>query len=204
MPARVKLDISAERDGRATAGTATIAHPYPDAFPLGGPVRSYSFEEVFAEKIRAMAQRGRPRDLYDIVNLFRRNDLRMYPDAILSALEEKCVAKGIARPDRGGLRRLAAPRRAGVGVGATCSRTNCRHCRRSDRFLDEVPVLFALARRRGRGGTLPPHRIRRRRGRVWSPPPSVATWGVGVPLETVRFAAANHLLVDLDYDGRHA
>ena len=45
-----------------------------------------------------MAQRGRPRDLYDIVNLFRRNDLRMYPDAIRSALVEKCAAKSIAVP----------------------------------------------------------------------------------------------------------
>ena len=40
---------------------------------------------LFAEKIRAMAQRGRPRDLYDIVNLFRRNDLRLYPDEIENA-----------------------------------------------------------------------------------------------------------------------
>ena len=75
-----------------------IAHPYPDAFPAGGTVRCYSFDELFAEKIRAMAQRGRPRDLYDIVNLFRRNDLRMYPDAIRSALVEKCAAKSIAVP----------------------------------------------------------------------------------------------------------
>jgi len=55
-----------------------IAHPYPDG-PLPGKVRCYSFEELFAEKIRAMAQRARPRDLYDIINLFRRNDLRLYP-----------------------------------------------------------------------------------------------------------------------------
>jgi hypothetical protein len=35
----------------------------------------------------------------------------------------------------------------------------------------------------------------------WSPPPTVATWRVGVPLESLRFAATNHLLVELDYDG---
>ena len=45
-----------------------------------------------------MAQRSRPRDLYDIVNLFRRNDLRMYPEAIRSALVEKCETKGVAVP----------------------------------------------------------------------------------------------------------
>ncbi len=37
---------------------------------------------------------------------------------------------------------------------------------------------------------------------AWSPPPTVATWGVGIPLETVRFAATNHLCVELRYDGR--
>lgn len=79
-------------------GLRQIAHPYPDAFPTEGTVRCSAFDELFAEKIRAMAQRGRPRDLYDIVNLFRRNDLRMFPDAIRSALGEKCDAKGIVVP----------------------------------------------------------------------------------------------------------
>ena len=35
----------------------------------------------------------------------------------------------------------------------------------------------------------------------WTPPPTVYSWGVGVPLETVRFAASNHLCVKLGYDG---
>jgi hypothetical protein len=33
----------------------------------------------------------------------------------------------------------------------------------------------------------------------WVPPRSVSHWGIGVPLETVRFAAVNHLCVDLTY-----
>src|SRR5258706_16036979 len=33
----------------------------------------------------------------------------------------------------------------------------------------------------------------------WSPSPTIATWGVGVPLEALRFAAANHLCVELGY-----
>jgi predicted nucleotidyltransferase component of viral defense system len=32
-------------------------------------VSSYAFVEVFAEKLRALGQRTRPRDLYDVVNL---------------------------------------------------------------------------------------------------------------------------------------
>ena len=35
----------------------------------------------------------------------------------------------------------------------------------------------------------------------WAPPPTVYTWGTGVPLETARFAAANYLCVELGYQG---
>jgi hypothetical protein len=35
----------------------------------------------------------------------------------------------------------------------------------------------------------------------WTPPPTVWVWGQKVPLETVRFAAANHLCVELGDGG---
>jgi predicted nucleotidyltransferase component of viral defense system len=61
-------------------------------------VRCYAFEEVFAEKIRAMGERSRPRDLYDIINLFRRSDLRNQPQLIREVLLEKCGTKGLSVP----------------------------------------------------------------------------------------------------------
>lgn len=67
-PARVKLDITVDEVVVRPPVLKRIAHPYPDSFPPDGTIRCYSFDELFAEKIRAMAQRGRPRDLYDIVN----------------------------------------------------------------------------------------------------------------------------------------
>lgn len=132
-PARVKLDISADETVVRPPVLRPIAHPYPDAFPGGRTVRCYSFDELFAEKIRAMAQRGRPRDLYDIVNLFRRNDLRMFPDAIRSALVEKCAAKSIAVPTAADF--AESPLLAELkSEWATCSATSSRPCRHSDRF----------------------------------------------------------------------
>lgn len=35
----------------------------------------------------------------------------------------------------------------------------------------------------------------------WSPAPTITTWGAAVPLETIRFAAVNHLCVELGYQG---
>ena len=49
-----------------------LSHPYTDR-PQDGSmaVCCYAFEEAFGEKIRALGERARPRDLYDVINLFR-------------------------------------------------------------------------------------------------------------------------------------
>ena len=87
-----------------------IAHAYPDALPDPGVVRCYAFEEVFAEKIRAMGERGRPRDLYDIINLFRRRELLAPGASIRVTLEKKCVSKGVPIPTLASIE--SSPRRA--------------------------------------------------------------------------------------------
>ena len=72
-----------------------VGHDYRDALPPPGHVRCYSFEEVFAEKLRAMAERSRPRDLYDIVSLFRRPDFRPHASLVLEVLKQKCVIDAV-------------------------------------------------------------------------------------------------------------
>ena len=95
-PARIKLDISgAEKIVRPTI-LRDISHPYSDSLPAPAQVRCYAFEEIFAEKLRAMGERGRPRDLYDIVLLFRRRDFQDEPKLIKSVLEKKCELKGVS------------------------------------------------------------------------------------------------------------
>jgi predicted nucleotidyltransferase component of viral defense system len=198
--ARVKLDITADERIVRPPVLREIAHAYPDG-PLDGRVRCYSFEELFAEKLRAMGQRGRPRDLYDIVNLFRRNDLRLYPDQIRAALREKCEAKEVPVP-------CAADFKLGSLVEELAAdwENMLGHQLPAlpplQDFLDTLPVLFGWLEGTVTMKALPP--ITRDAGddETWSPPPTVTVWG-GVPLEPVRFAATNHLLVDLAYQGSH-
>ena len=76
--ATVKLDLNAaeqlaRRPFLDPSPTATRTLPAPAA------VMCYSLEELFAEKLRAMGERGRPRDLYDIVNLFGGRTCRLIP-----------------------------------------------------------------------------------------------------------------------------
>jgi predicted nucleotidyltransferase component of viral defense system/DNA-directed RNA polymerase subunit RPC12/RpoP len=201
QPARVKLDISADEPVVRPPVLRQIGHPYPDAFPSTGTVRCYSFDELFAEKIRAMAQRARPRDLYDIINLFRRSDLRMYPGAIRSALGEKCAAKGIAVPaaadfdDSPLLVELESE-------WANMLAHQLPALPPLAPFLEELPRLFAWLEGHVEEELAVAMPYDRDEDQTWSPPPTVYTWRAGVPLETVRFAAANHLLVELVYDGR--
>lgn len=97
-PAKVKLDISgSEKIVRPTV-LREISHSYSDTLPRPAQVRCYAFEEVFAEKLRAMGERGRPRDLYDIVLLFRRRDLQSAPQIIKEVLISKCSSKGVPVP----------------------------------------------------------------------------------------------------------
>jgi predicted nucleotidyltransferase component of viral defense system len=199
-PARVKLDLAADETIIRPPVLRDIAHPYPDG-PLGGRVRCYSFEEVFAEKLRALGQRARPRDLYDVVNLFRRNDLRLYPDVIRTALAEKCQVKGVPMPSPAQFTDAALRATLEADwdnmLGHQLPVAPPVHG-----FLDELPQLFGWLDGTVVFEQVAPLPSAADEDTSWSPPPTVATWRVGIPLESLRFAATNHLLVELVYDGR--
>ena len=178
QPARVKLDISANETVVRPPVLRDIAHPYPDG-PLPGRVRCYSFEEVFAEKIRAMAQRARPRDLYDIVNLFRRNDLRLYPEVIRKALHEKCAAKNIGVPTAADF--IDSPLIAALESDWSQMLSHQLPALPPLRgFLDELPLLFGWLEGTAEFEELPPLPGGADE-EAWSPPPTVATWRGGHP-----------------------
>lgn len=97
MP-RIKLDLTADECVVLPAMRLQVFHPYSDR-PEGGIfASSYSFEEAFGEKVRALAERARPRDLYDVINLFRNADLRPTASELRNVLVRKCAYKGIGIP----------------------------------------------------------------------------------------------------------
>ena len=96
--ASIILDLNAREQVVRPTVLKKIGHSYPDSLPDPGNVRCYSFEELFAEKIRAMGERGRPRDLYDIINLYRHDDLQTQAATVRQILAEKCQTKGIPVP----------------------------------------------------------------------------------------------------------
>lgn len=149
--------------------------------------------------IRAMAQRSRPRDLYDIVNLYRHRDLHPQPQLIRAALEQKCAAKGVAYPSVSSLSDASRSTALFADWEGMLAH-QLPVLPPADSFWSELPGLFdwldgheavALASAPMVGDI----------ESTWSPPPTISTWGRGISLEPIRFAAANRLQVDLGYYG---
>lgn len=95
---RIKLDLTADELLVLPPVGLPIFHPYSDAPEDGINVRSYAYEEAFAEKVRAFFDRTRPRDLYDVINLFRNAEARPSPPVLLDVLRQKCAHRGIPIP----------------------------------------------------------------------------------------------------------
>jgi predicted nucleotidyltransferase component of viral defense system len=198
MVASVKLDLSASEKIVRPPVIRKIAHAFPDQLPAPGTVRCYSFEEIFAEKIRAMGERSRPRDLFDIINLFRRSDLRSQPDLIREVLGEKCSSKGVTMPtielienssNRGELE-SEWENMLGHQLPSLPPFIG---------FWDELKNLFSWLAGVVKDQILETLTPSEEPTEIWSPPPTVSVWGAGIPLETVRFAAANQLCIELGY-----
>ena len=200
-PATIKLDLSTAEIVARPPVLRSISHPYPDGLPGRAVVRSYSFEEVFAEKLRAMGERGRPRDLYDIVNLYWRPDFRQHAQLIRSTLAEKCRTKGVAVPTMAVL--SAAQTRAELeSEWANMLGHQLPALPPFEQFWDALPALFDWLEGRAEPELPASLALEADEEPEWIPPPTVWTWGAGISLETVRFAAANRLCVELGYQRR--
>ena len=190
MP-RIKLDLTADERIVLPATQTTIFHPYTDAQAGDIVVQSYAYEEAFAEKVRALAERTRPRDLYDVINLFRNADARPSASDLLAVLRKKCEFKGINVPT---LIDLEPHKPDLEGSWGPMLSHQLPDLPPVAAFWDELSVFFAWLK----GGSAPEN------------PPSYAqapgeeiirgrTVRLLLPVEVIRFAASNRLCVDLDY-----
>jgi len=91
-PHKIKLDITSHNAELLLFPILSlpIHHPFSDEF--SAHTICYSLEESLAEKVRALFQRTRPRDLYDVWYLFRHID----PTELADAIRRKCEFKGIS------------------------------------------------------------------------------------------------------------
>ena len=198
---KVKIDLTSDEVLASPVARRPILHPYSDAPALTGEVTAYSIAELLGEKIRALVERCRPRDLYDVINVYRHPELVGDPAPVREALLAKCAHAGVAVPDASAI--LTSPFREELEQewGSMLER-QLPHLPPVAEYWSAVGALFAWL------AGAPPVVLRRAETRQrldpdWTPPRSMSSWGS--PLDLIRYAGSNRLRVDLDYraeDGR--
>lgn len=96
--ARLKIDLTLDEPLVLEPSMRKIEYFYSDATENKMQILCYSYEEIFAEKLRALVQRLRPRDLYDVVHLFRRKNSHQNPSSLKHTLQKKCAHRSVAFP----------------------------------------------------------------------------------------------------------
>lgn len=196
---RIKLDLTNNEILVLEPVDREVHHPYSDKPEGGIIVRCYAYEELFAEKIRALGERERPRDLYDVINMYRYDSLQ--PDRLLvtDALEQKCNFKHIPLPTL----ELLESKPERLELEAEWENMLAHQLPVLPPFIQfwqALPKLFdwlfhALEE------AMPPSMpfMGRAIDESWSPPSMGQPWHLAAPLELIRFAATNRLCVILDY-----
>ena len=195
MP-KVKLDLTADEVLVDRPLVRPVGHPYSDHLPATG-VLCYSITELFGEKLRALAERCRPRDLYDVVHMHRHPDLIGLAPAVRRVLERKCAHAGIEVPTAASIE--TSPFRAEIEsewenmLGHQLPRPLAPF----EGFWGALEDVFSWL-----AGTLQIRALPRAEvGKVteWEAPKAITSWRRKVPLELLRYAGANRLKVDIDY-----
>ena len=196
---RIKFDLTADERVVLPPVQSPVFHPYSDEPEGGIVIRSYAYEEAFGEKVRALAERARPRDLYDVINLFRNDEARPAAAVLLDVLGQKCAFKGIDVPVFAGFE----PQRALLeGNWDQMLAHQLPTLPPFAAFWGALPDFFEWLR----GGIAPSIpaayvgaagelTIRERTMRL------PLTGRAQSHLEVIRFAASNRLCVDLRYQG---
>lgn len=196
--ARIKFDLTSKERLVLAPEEREVHHPYSDRPEGGIHVLSYCFEEVFAEKVRALAERERPRDLYDVVHLYRHDEIRPDRSVVMNTLREKCAFKNIPVPNKDSLIRLDAREKL-LAEWKDMLAHQLPVLPPFEQFWNELPQVLDWLYEVAEKPVLVGMQIREALDESWQPPAMVQSWRAAIPLESIRFAAANRLCVNLHY-----
>jgi predicted nucleotidyltransferase component of viral defense system len=198
MLPKVKLDITADEILADRPVLRPIGHPYGDAPLPGGRVLCYSITELFAEKLRALAQRCRPRDLYDVVHIHRHPDLIGRQRPVAAALARKCEHAGIDVPALDAIQSSPFRQEIEAEWENMLGHQLPQPLPPFADFWSALDDVFRWLDGTLKAGTLP----RASLGDLdptWQIPQAITSWRRNVPLELLRYAGSNRLKVDIDY-----
>ena len=95
---RLKIDLTLDEPLILEPQIKNVDHSYSDLLEEGKKILAYSYEELFAEKLRTLVQRLRPRDLYDVIHLYRQKDSHTDLNLLIQTLQKKCDLRSVSFP----------------------------------------------------------------------------------------------------------
>jgi len=199
---RIKFDLTSAANLVHPPENRAIHHMYSDSLDGEARVVCYRLEEILAEKICALAERESPRDLYDIMHLYRNAGEALDLGGVLDAIREKCEFKNTPIPTVEGL--CGEDFRAEIeGEWRNMLDHQLPILPDPAQYLNEIPAVFGWLHgetERPVLAELPPDRPI---DASWKPPSMCCRWRSIAQMELVRFAGANRLCVCLLYENAH-
>ena len=198
--ASIRLDLTTDEILVLETITKDVHHPYSDSPDGGIKATCYAFEEVVAEKTRALAQRARPRDLYDVVHIYRNREMIDNPRLVYGVLEKKCAFKKMAVPTYENIEQHEKldelePQWANMLAHQLPSLPPM------ESFWAELPAFFEWLTGLRAIEVLAP--LPKKAGEtVFYPRRVSSAFGIEPFLQRIQFAAANRVCVALGYHGK--
>jgi predicted nucleotidyltransferase component of viral defense system len=191
-----------------------VFHPYPDDLPDDLTVVTYSLEELFAEKTRALFERTRPRDLYDVIQVVENHADNIDFELAREFFQRKCSHKEISAPSAKNLMDLVLGADELKADWAGMLAHQLQALPPIDPILGRLGAVLgwldapvALAQQPVGSAARPPSSAPQPKAlgnpAHWTivAPPSVTFWG-SAPIEQIRFAGANRLMIAFTYHGK--
>lgn len=203
---RILFDITQHEPIVSDPVNRPIFHPYPDELPADVVVLTYLLEELLAEKTRALWERTRPRDAYDVLFLLQNDAADVDLDRARDLFALKCRGKGFEPPASAELvtrvrideelrsewtNMLAHQLPQLPDVGGVIDRIASGLLEWIDRAVVAVPTQLRPVAASAGDTPLPASGLR-----FWGEPSGSAA-------ETIRFAGANRVHVEFEYHAKH-
>lgn len=195
---KVKLDLTSDEVLVDRPIFRRIGHQYSDALPED-EVLCYSLTELFGEKLRALSQRCRPRDLYDVVHMHRHPDLIGHANAVGVVLARKCEHAGIEVPTIEAIRSTVFRQEVETEWENMLGHQLPKPLPPFADFWATLDDVFEWLSGKRQPALLPRAEYGKDLDAHWEAPRAITSWRRQVPLELLRYAGVNRLKVDIDY-----
>ncbi len=202
-PPRVLFDITQHEPLFEASVQRPIFHPYPDASPDGATIRAYSLDELLAEKARALFERTRPRDLYDVVFILENQSDALRLDRVRTLFVEKCRTKQLAAPSQTAFMRHIESEAELRSEWTNMLGHQLPQLPTLDSMMTRVPALLGWVEAPVPAPAARLAAVPAPAGQSLVAPSGIQYSGTGSVFEQVRFAGSNRLKIEFDYDGKH-